>query len=1427
MRYWHITHDPNFQVDPTRGPTDLSSLVGEQSTEPGFMFTDDPHYWASVFHSHPEELGVEYENENPRLYAAEIDPGGQMGERNSEQGDWWPVQRGFGSEFYHRRPDLINVKRVVPLSDALKETNNDIRIAKKGELHVGLGIPKPIAIEIHNWAEEQDWPEGTELEPIEEYHITLLYSQEGHNHKNDSWIDHDSHAVSIKGIKAFPSKEHDDKDAIVLMVDSETVQDHHDDLASGAEDAGIEISPYSHDDFKPHITIAYGSLPKGLKPPKLTFETEKSSVSSPREERESSWIIHSDDDYELMAKGADPYEYTFDQPNDDPHGRVWVYHSAPTEDRARIRAHGLVPSLPELNPQWEHEVPLLGGQSEIYNEAQDQPKGIYVSRFPRDFYFQKPTDVWRALVNPYDLKHDPIFQGKSEEGKHFIHSQAIAPENLELYEPWEQEYNWKFPQASVKSPYMDELKKFADSWVPKDQWPRAISDGDMPIGEQPKSGDCTCKEGHKLDCLVHGMHPILPTYDDTLEFPDPSSPVGYDYHTDAPRTWMRAETKVAAVIHHDIPEEQWIMPQYWSDRTPTYFDPTTDTVHVGPYGTHHQDVTNAAVRDKFEHQGALGNYYPNVDGKLYEPIYGDRAHHERAAELLGATIPDFAWGFQSKVAVKRARHDKLWVDDTRRPPSDDWDWARNVAEAIELTKGPPGEPKAGYDHMSLDHDLGIVKYEGKVVVNPDAMSGGDFVMWLHEHGNKKHMPKSVNIHSHNKDASELMRKALEPHCKVTMERAPDELEEDWAYKFKVHEPSEIKKEEIRLPEKPIRSNVRSSHQLAWLPGSNLKGKGLVTPSGDIHTWPVDDEGMPHHAEYVDKRQPYQLHEGTAHFFQIRPRGGLDTKGYDIPANVIHHVLKTVPSLRPGEHTDWHYAEKKSWKKGIILKNGEELIWPINSYDSTPFHATYIEENDIDPRSIRGYFQENPEGTRKYYTGDFKDGELKNRWKWDFVSKEITNHRSVDDILKEYEHMTPCHGYWDCEIGAKHLADSLTKAGHSADLQIGRYWHPTDRPETGTRDELHYWVETPDQLIDPNGQERGEPRIQPLVNTTTKNGDVWRQGQNGVYEPFWYEDHLDSFFDPKYKEFYSSINPSQMPLGWPWSIGSKVESLLGRQGTIRDIDPRSMKAYVEWAPRNGGWTNATSLRLVTASKDWKFGADQYDTREYADTRMMPPTTMQEPVQNNPHPEKQGCTCDEGKKLDCPIHGMNPTEQDIDHSWSIPENFPVGYPQDQPRNYIKAEGKTFNSAAMVIGNAGNNNDSKTNGQADKYGTSESTNNRAESDESDSVGIDHEYSVACDCPACQDRREHEWHMQGPGTSEEGWSGLPRAEGAIEHDDEDEHLDNLEGDEVVMPKAPIDIRKKRKEREDKELAQETPAMLHSSSWMIAPRCSNLSTSL
>jgi 2'-5' RNA ligase len=847
----------------------------------------------------------------------------------------------------------------------LKKLIPNPKLAKaRDEFHIGLDIPKSIGIEIHNWAEEQDWPKGTELEPLEDYHITMLFAQGdgAEGHYDDDWIKHDSHAVTVKGLKEFPpSKERDGLHPIVMLVESDTIHEHHNALAEGALEAGVDPGPYAKDKYAPHMTIGYGpGLPKGLKPPKLTFETAESSVSTPREEDESLT--------DLLQGSSAGYGC----------GQIWV-----NKDEKKVLIN------------------VGDGEGDVIDLA----RALAEKEWP-DY----DIDIDAEIGFPGDgWKLDPL--------------SAAKPTKQE-----EHKSAWRI--ARVRPPYEAELLKFADSWQPKDSPPSGLRERAF----EPTDVDCTCKDGHKLDCPCHGLHPTLPTYDDTLEFPDPSSPVGYDYHTDAPRTWMRAETKVAAL--------------------PTDYKGTPLT-------------------------------FLHASDRVMQP-----------GEMV--------------LPASQTGHPSRWRD----------------------------VPTYNPDHVYMQDHYG----------DPYA---------LERHGEHLYV--------------------VEPQGSVAPD--PEREPERWTY----------------LDEDP------SGH--AW-----------VAPAARVvRRISVDD------AERLSS-------------------------------------TKMVPSLRAGEHTDWHFAKE---------------IFPQNE---------------------------------------------------------------------------------------------------------------------------------------------------------------------------------------------------------------------------------------------------------------RMSYDEADSREYPDALMMPPITMQEPAQGNPHPEKQGCTCPEGLKLTCPVHGMNPdpTQQGYDHTWSIPENAPVGYPQDQPKNYfvntgafdrkeleaegyspyeigvldslesnpkqwkpgtrgkaiITPEGRSYEWSvepvpegqkafmggphhgaveAMlgleesqegqhlkgdifpngvgepVLGDRaltaywnrplsaeawsfGRGKDTPAIGTGINLGLRADDDEGAnrwvprvgssaiEPDQQKGIGIDHEYSVACDCPGCAQRREHTWHIQSPGTSSEGWGGLPRAEGAVLEDDEDdEHEDDLKGEEVAMPKPPQEIRKKQKEQKDLELVQES----------------------
>lgn len=82
---------------------------------------------------------------------------------------------------------------------------------------------------------------------------------------------------------------------------------------------------------------------------------------------------------------------------------------------------------------------------------------------------------------------------------------------------------------------------------------------------------------------------------------------------------------------------------------------------------------------------------------------------------------------------------KIWVDDIRTPPDDEWQWCKTSADAIlalEIRNGS-GDHKyltGPVDEMSLDHDLG-----GEDTTRP-------IVIWMIEND---FWPVQVYVHSSN------------------------------------------------------------------------------------------------------------------------------------------------------------------------------------------------------------------------------------------------------------------------------------------------------------------------------------------------------------------------------------------------------------------------------------------------------------------------------------------------------------------------------------------------------------------------------------------------------------------------------------------------------------------------------------------------------
>jgi ribosomal protein S18 acetylase RimI-like enzyme len=102
-KYWHITEDPNFKIDPKKGPRDMSSLASGKMDPGHLMVTAVPEHWL--------------ENYPNRKHIAEIDLS------DVPLKDYWPVNRGFGHEVNIENPAMAKVVKVWPLKNGLAAAN--------------------------------------------------------------------------------------------------------------------------------------------------------------------------------------------------------------------------------------------------------------------------------------------------------------------------------------------------------------------------------------------------------------------------------------------------------------------------------------------------------------------------------------------------------------------------------------------------------------------------------------------------------------------------------------------------------------------------------------------------------------------------------------------------------------------------------------------------------------------------------------------------------------------------------------------------------------------------------------------------------------------------------------------------------------------------------------------------------------------------------------------------------------------------------------------------------------------------------------------------------------------------------------------------------------------------------------------------------
>lgn len=167
-----------------------------------------------------------------------------------------------------RHQALMNMPRVSATSD---------------ELHIYLDVNRYPSRHIFRWARDQQWPEGTELEDFNDYHITLLYSPEGYKafHKAQ-WANPEINKteVSVVSFENFGPDE-DGQITYVLLIDGPEIKEIGEKIQNTAASMGVIDTHYGS--YRPHITIGYGYEPiMWMEVPGIVMDVGPVKMSTPR-----------------------------------------------------------------------------------------------------------------------------------------------------------------------------------------------------------------------------------------------------------------------------------------------------------------------------------------------------------------------------------------------------------------------------------------------------------------------------------------------------------------------------------------------------------------------------------------------------------------------------------------------------------------------------------------------------------------------------------------------------------------------------------------------------------------------------------------------------------------------------------------------------------------------------------------------------------------------------------------------------------------------------------------------------------------------------------------------------------------------------------------------------------------------------------------
>lgn len=149
-------------------------------------------------------------------------------------------------------------------------------MSREGWLAPSFRVPDDARGKLHEYAKSLPWPEGSELNDPNKYHVTGMYAHEGYQDPaNQEWVAHHAqeptHMVRPRQVESFEGSPGPKGHPVVVTLDGDTLQEHGERLHDEAEARGLPVSRFEGG-YKPHITLGYSPSPMQHPPPPVDLE---------------------------------------------------------------------------------------------------------------------------------------------------------------------------------------------------------------------------------------------------------------------------------------------------------------------------------------------------------------------------------------------------------------------------------------------------------------------------------------------------------------------------------------------------------------------------------------------------------------------------------------------------------------------------------------------------------------------------------------------------------------------------------------------------------------------------------------------------------------------------------------------------------------------------------------------------------------------------------------------------------------------------------------------------------------------------------------------------------------------------------------------------------------------------------------------------